>query len=352
MTLLAAAPRGKGGALLDRDNGITAGRLVLALMVLTSHSFSLTGFNEPLVLETGQVSLGLIAVYGFFGLSGYLLTRSREQTPSLPFLWNRALRILPGYWVALVFGAVAATVATWLVGRQLSSTDAIGYVVSNLALIPGVQTLPPAFHGADVNGSLWTLGIEAVCYLILAITPRRLLKGFAIGLVPALMLVGTTRHSFEIQLGLAFLAGSCAYQLRLPITWQGTILASLLAGAGYALHLEPLATLAVAFAGLGLARLPIRIERDLSYGIYVFAFPVAGLLELTVLPTLGVGAMIAGTVALVLPMAWLSWTLLESRELRLRWSPVEGTGSFRRRARRGPTRLAPAPTEPQPAMTT
>jgi peptidoglycan/LPS O-acetylase OafA/YrhL len=351
MTVLPDIRRREGGALLDRDNGITAGRLVLALMVVTSHSFSLTGFNEPLVLETGQVSLGLIAVYGFFGLSGYLLTRSRGRTPSLPFLWNRALRILPGYWVALVFGAVAATVATWLVGQQLSTADTIGYVVSNLALIPGVQTLPPAFHGADVNGSLWTLGIEAVCYLILAITPRRWLKGVAIGLVPALILVGTTRHSFEIQLGLAFLAGSCAYQLRLPITWQGTILASLLAAAGYALHLEPLATMAVAFAGLGMARLPIHIERDLSYGVYVFAFPLAGLLELTVLRTLGVAAMIAGTVALVLPMAWLSWTLLESRALRLRWSPVSGTGIFRRRAGQSSIRLGPAPVEPQSATT-
>jgi peptidoglycan/LPS O-acetylase OafA/YrhL len=352
MTLSATASRGEGGALLDRDNGITAGRMVLALMVLASHSFSLTGFNEPLVVETGQVSLGLVAVYGFFGLSGYLLTRSREHTPSLPFLWNRALRILPGYWVALAFGAVAATLAAWLVGQRLSSADAIGYVVSNLALIPGVQTLPPAFGGADVNGSLWTLGIEAVCYLILAITPRRLLKGFAIGLVPALMLVGTTRHSFEIQLGLAFLAGSCAYQLRLPISTQGTIATSCLAAAAYALHLTPLATLAVAFAALGLARLPIRIERDLSYGVYVLAFPIAGLLELTVLPTLGVGAMIAGTVALVLPMAWLSWTLLESRALRLRWSAVDGMGSIRRRARQSPIRLGPAPAEPQSAMTT
>ena len=321
-------------------------------MVLTSHAFSLTGLNEPLVIETGQVSLGLLAVYGFFGLSGYLLTRSREQTPSIPFLWNRALRILPGYWIALVFGAGAATVAAWMVGQRLSAADAIGYVVSNIALIPGVQTLPPAFGGADVNGSLWTLGIEAVCYLVLAITPTRLLKGFAIGLVPALMLVGTTRHSFEIQLGLAFLAGSCAYQLRLPVTTRGTIVAALLAAAGYALHLTPLATVAVAVAALGLARLPIRIERDVSYGIYVFAFPIAGVLGLTGLSTLGVGAMIAGTVALVLPMAWLSWTLLESRALRLRWSAAEGTGGIRRRARPGPTRLGPAAAEPQPALTT
>ena len=55
------------GSLDTRDNGLTAARLMLALTVVVSHSFTLTGGQaEPLVAETGQVSLGILAVLGFF----------------------------------------------------------------------------------------------------------------------------------------------------------------------------------------------------------------------------------------------------------------------------------------------
>ena len=77
------------------QNGITAARLGLALLVVVSHSFVLTGHLEPLVAETGQLSLGFAAVLGFFGLSGWLLAGSRLRTTPLPFLRNRALRIYP-----------------------------------------------------------------------------------------------------------------------------------------------------------------------------------------------------------------------------------------------------------------
>ena len=309
-------------AIPARDNGITAGRTILAILVVVSHSFALSGENEPLVLETGQVSLGLVAVYGFFGLSGYLLTRSRETTPVLPFLWNRALRILPGYWAALAFGAIAAAIAAWMVGQRLGIGDMVGYVASNAAFMPGSRGVAPAFNGAAINGSLWTLGLEVVCYLVLAATPRRWIKPVAIGLMPALLAVWTVRHGFELQFGLAFLVGSCAYQLRVPITTFGSLCALLIAAIGYATHIPPLGAMALAFAALGLAKLPLRIERDLSYGIYVFAYPLAMVLALTSLADWGVGGIIGGTLVLVLPIAWLSWALIESKALRWRrWSP-------------------------------
>lgn len=306
-------------SLHTRDNGLTAARLMLALTVVVSHSFTLTGgLAEPLVAETGQVSLGILAVLGFFGLSGYLVTASRDRLSVGPFLRNRALRIFPGYWLALAFGAVAATLGAALVHERVAAADAVGYVVSNLALLPVVESLPPAFDGTRVNGSLWTLGVEAVCYVVLALTPARWLRPVALGLVPALLAVYVVREGYELQLGLAFLAGSCAYLLRVPVTIIGTMAAVAIAIVGYGLHLTPLAGMAVAFAALGLAKLPIRWDRDLSYGVYVFAYPIGQLLGITVIGTLGVAAMAAATIALVLPVAWLSWTLVESRAMRLR----------------------------------
>ena len=302
----------------SRQNGITAGRTFLALIVVVSHSFSIIGMPEPLVAETGQVSLGLIAVYGFFGLSGYLLTRSRVVTPALPFLWNRALRILPGYWAALAFGAIAAAIGAGMIGLRLQPADMNAYVASNVVFVPGMTTVEPAFGGTPVNGSLWTLGIEVLCYLGLALTPRRWTKPVAIGLVPALLALWTSWSGVELQLGLAFLTGSCAYLLRIPITTSNCVLAMLLATICYATHLTPLASMAVAFAAIGFARMPIRLDRDVSYGIYVFAYPLGQVLAVAGLASWGVGGLIAGTVGLVIPIAWLSWTLIESRAMRLR----------------------------------
>jgi peptidoglycan/LPS O-acetylase OafA/YrhL len=65
----------------------------------------------------------------------------------------------------------------------------------------------------------------------------------------------------------------------------------------------------------------------LSYGIYVFAYPLGMIVALTGLAEWGVGGIIGGTIALVLPLAWMSWALIESRALRLRgWSPTAGRG--------------------------
>ena len=74
-------------------------RLLLALMVVQSHF-------------AGGALGGPVAVFGFFCLSGYLMTKIVNETYSdgvggyLRFLGNRALRIYPAYYAAVVFAAV------------------------------------------------------------------------------------------------------------------------------------------------------------------------------------------------------------------------------------------------------
>lgn len=73
-------------------------RLILALMVVHSHF-------------TGGALGGPVAVFGFFCLSGYLMTKIVNESYSdglsgyLRFLGNRALRIYPAYYAAVVFAA-------------------------------------------------------------------------------------------------------------------------------------------------------------------------------------------------------------------------------------------------------
>src|SRR6478609_8476417 len=123
------------GAFDPHSNAITPVRLLLALTVVVSHSVETGGFGAPpLTAETGgEANLGLIAVMGFFGLSGFLIASSRERTARLPFLRNRALRILPGYWMAILVTAfVIAPLASALQGIPLPTGGPGAYATAHL----------------------------------------------------------------------------------------------------------------------------------------------------------------------------------------------------------------------------
>jgi peptidoglycan/LPS O-acetylase OafA/YrhL len=59
------------------------------------------------------------------------------------------------------------------------------------------------------------------------------------------------------------------------------------------------------------------VRRDLSYGVYVYAFPVQQMLVLVGAQRLGPALFTAAAVTLVVPLAWLSWTFVERPALRL-----------------------------------
>lgn len=323
-----ARTRGRLSAFDPRDNGITAARLALALTVVVSHSVARGGFGlEPLVVEShGHVSLGFLAVIGFFTLSGFLLARSRERTPLLAFIRNRCLRILPGYWVALLFGAlVAAPLGAALAGDRVELEAALQYVVSNVALLGDSASAPvqPAFGGGPVNGSLWTLGIEALAYLVLVAVPVRWLRPVAVAeltLLSAVWAVGPSIQGAETILLLAFAFGVCAWlwRDRLPMSLLSLALAWTVAAVALLVGLVPIAVILIGYGALGLAWLPIRLQRDLSYGVYIFAYPIQQVLAVAGVPTLGLGVMIAASIGIVLPLALASWTFVERPALSLR----------------------------------
>ena len=250
-----------------------------------------------------QVTLGFIAVLGFFGLSGWLLAGSRQQTRTPTFLVKRALRIFPAYWIALVFGAVVS------LAHGASFDTAARYVVSNMTIVlPGEVAIPPAFGGAPVNGSLWTLGPELWCYVALALTPVRWLRPMTIGLGILFIVEWYVIGGLHVLLFVAFATGAAARLFAIPTRWW-TAFAAVVA---FGLHLTPLACAFVAFAALSLMHLPVRMRRDLSYGTYVFAFPV-----MLALPVVAPGLATVMTVAIVLPTAWASWTFIEEPAIRL-----------------------------------
>jgi peptidoglycan/LPS O-acetylase OafA/YrhL len=297
-------------------NGITSARFVLASLVIVSHSVALGGFGpEPLVAETGA-SLGFLAVIAFFTLSGFLLARSRERTDLVPFVRNRLLRILPGYWLALVFGGFVAL----LFGASLrGATD---YVTSNLPLLVTGVGGTEAFGGSPLNGSLWSLRVELVAYITLVMIPRRWLRPVALGEFLILVPLASDRTIADTALLLAFAFGVCAWvwRGRIPMIPLLAIPAFLVGNAVF----WPLSVIACGYIGLAMASLPWRLERDLSYGAYVLAYPVQLAVATAGLP---LPMMVAASFAVVMSLAFLSWTFIESPALSLR-------GPFRARRRR------------------
>ena len=120
----------------ERGNSLNFLRLVLAVLVIVSHSWPIGGYGpDP---ELGQFSLGSIAVAGFFAISGWLITRSRLSSELASFMWRRFCRIYPGYLMVLL--AVAFVFAP--IGAALSSgaykpSDGIAYVGNNIGLYTG-----------------------------------------------------------------------------------------------------------------------------------------------------------------------------------------------------------------------
>src|SRR4051812_18089304 len=104
------------GEVISKGNGnnLNALRLVLAFLVIVSHSYPLSygmpegGRREFTYKWTGgQETLGSIAVDLFFLISGFLITASWLRSKSAQeYLVRRVLRIYPGFICALCFSAL------------------------------------------------------------------------------------------------------------------------------------------------------------------------------------------------------------------------------------------------------
>lgn len=335
-------------------NSLNAIRLVLALCVLVSHSFPLTG-RSPEPTLAGE-SLGGWAVIGFFALSGYLITGSRLRGTFGTYLASRVARIFPAFLVCLVIVAFGfAPFTFWmehhtLAGFLTTVNTPANYVLQNAGLkmldysIAGTLATNP--YPSAWNGSLWSLWYEFVCYLVIGmlafvalhrsqVSPARLTV-----LVSVLFLATTAAHAaidatqqlfggnpditLLAKLLPYFLGGSLVYLLRdrIPLVWPVALSAALVTAAlvwwsptwGGQLA-APCTTIVLLWIGRVVPSPGWFRRNDLSYGIYIYAFPAQQLAS-----TLGLGDRLAIHVSVsalgALALASLSWFALELPVLR------------------------------------
>jgi peptidoglycan/LPS O-acetylase OafA/YrhL len=345
-----------------RSNALNAVRLALATLVIVSHSFPIAGKGpDP---AWGGISLGTLAVGGFFAISGYLITNSRLRSGLGSYAWRRFLRIFPGFWVCLLFTAFVAAPLGGLARGGYSASSALHYVVSYADMSnPAVlapQTLAGAPYDASWNGSLWSLRYEVACYvvtgvvLLSAVFWRRWLVALAF-LAGSLFSLGMhlSGHVSGTLSELAllapyFLAGVLILRFadRVPLSGAGvaaSVVALALAGVvgqGEALFPLPLAYLLVWIG----ARAPLRVRRvgaknDISYGTYLYAFPIQQLLVVAGLAALPVGLFAAASFLCTIPVAAASWFVVERPAMTAKHLPARWRrgASLAPRKRRGAT---------------
>lgn len=156
-----------------KSDNVNILRWAAAIMVMVSHAPTLVdGSGDLCYLYTnGQSSFGGVAVAVFFFLSGLYVTKSLQKCGSeKEYLWKRCKRIFPSLWlvvVACVF-IVGPVVTTRSLIQYFTDEQTYLYLLNGI-LLP-VHELPGVFEenfNTAVNGSLWTLPVEFLAYIVL-----------------------------------------------------------------------------------------------------------------------------------------------------------------------------------------
>jgi peptidoglycan/LPS O-acetylase OafA/YrhL len=324
-----------------RANALNALRLAFAVAVIWWHSFALTG--HTLAADPLRQALSNWPVDSFFAISGFLIVGSWRRTPSVRgFLTARVLRIFPAFWVCLVVtGLVFAPVLALSTGHDAISTSNLTYVARNFLLRInqyGITGTLEHIPYPDVwNGSLWTLWWEFICYLgVLGLGLMRVINTrWGVASAFALSVLGLAATAYGpvteyylthgSRFGVMFLAGALIQRFagRIPLTWPLVGAALILASsATFLSDYRILGALPLAYAVIGIGALAssprLQIRNDISYGTYIYAFPVQQILATAGFWHLGVAVFALTATVCTLPIAALSWFTIEKRALNLK----------------------------------
>lgn len=330
-------------------------RLLFASMVIASHVPELADGNnhrELLYRLTGTVTFGSVAVWGFFVVSGYLIAGSFLNSSSYrSYFIKRIARIYPAFIVA---SAVCLVIVAPLSGAALP--NGIGHQIVSGVFHMAILARPTAAHpfagqhisdyASGLNAPMWTIQYEFACYLLIAlIGALRGLKGPVLLALAAALLTVATWMPFGalgwmshyqlfsappealFQLTSVFFVGAAwyCYKDRIAISRTRMILAAI----GLALSLQNDHTVLAGFclfgsylifavARLGANTILERINQptDISYGVYLYAWPIEQLL-IRYVGSSSLLALALGTWLLSVAAGYLSWRFVEAPALEL-----------------------------------
>lgn len=333
-----------GYKLNPRKNSLNLIRLVLALAVLVHHCWPLMGLGGGPAFA-GEW-LGGWAVAGFFSISGYLITGSRFSNRLGDYLVHRIARIMPAFLVCLVFMVAVIAPIGFLAAKGTlrgyfsTATTPLNYLFSNMFLKMQLADISGGPYNVPYpgawNGSLWSLYYEFICYLIIAAlgliamfrkSPWPITVAFVASVIVQANIeqIGVyVGQNFDFVLLMRllpfFLGGSAVFlwRNRIGLHWIGGVLAiaaSLIIVSAFPSWGGQACGAFVAYAFLWISSWlpsPEFIHRnDISYGLYIYAFPVQQLLAVFGLHKFGLGPYMVASTAITALLAFASWFFVE-----------------------------------------
>ncbi len=292
-------------------------KFLCACLVIFCHSYPITGNGADILsrVTKGDVNFGGLSVGIFFFLSGLYVAKSMNRAITIrSFVWKRICRIFPRLIIVVLLSVFALGPLLTALPAKAYFTDpeTCRYLLNAVLLLS--HNLPGVFSNLPyrtVNGPLWTMPVEFLCYITLALVTaiaflftgkdkRPSARGEAVnsGVSKAFLLLGWALccaaflyNFYELKnesIGMAirptllFIEGCLCYVYREKIRLNplaGIACAAwltALAPLGYfsfgMLLLLPYAVLALA---LGLPQMPLNFRLfSLSYEMYLLGWPI------------------------------------------------------------------------------
>ena len=325
-------------------NNFDGVRIGLALIVVFQHLAILTGVREFDFFRT--YFNPDFAVKGFFAISGFLVTKSYLSSASMvEYLEKRIRRIYPAYLASICLCVLIGMAVSSLQLKDFVTSFATWkYFLANAVFLNFIQQdLPGVFTGhvmQAMNGSLWTIKIELMLYF--CIPPAiYLFKKYgaakmAIGMMIFSMLwVNYFEYVFPGNMGPEIgrqFPGQLSYFI------FGALLSvheSVLKKVGWIalfsvpfifivenpqlrIFIDPIAysSVVIFLATAAMRSLNIGKYGDISYGIYLYHFPIVQLLIELGLFKNNIWFGFVSTFVCTIAIALLSWHLIEKKILK------------------------------------
>jgi peptidoglycan/LPS O-acetylase OafA/YrhL len=332
-------------AIHRENNNFDLIRLIAALAVIFGHSFFLfptNGYTDPVTKLFDNDYSGSLAVYVFFFLSGIFITSSFDRSNSpVKFILARVFRI----WPALI---ICILITVFIIGpvftdRSLADYFTAGqtwkYLINNIIMFRFEHVLTGVFSNnffnISVNGSLWTLPTEIMCYFIVFITGLLGLLKRKVYVIIVLMAFYLIRHNhyfinlFEQAANIRqlqfFLFGMLSYAFRkyfiidykIGLAIIGSCLVAHAVNFFGVLWLSYIALIysMLLLATTGLFK-KIKLPGDYSYGIYIYGFLIQQIIahffpKLTSYPSMLI------TIPLTCIIGSVSWYFIEHPAIKI-----------------------------------
>ncbi|ESU20799.1 hypothetical protein FCR2A7T_11130 [Flavobacterium cauense R2A-7] len=329
-------------------------RLIFALFVIVSHSYPLSGIENCdalCELTNGQMHFSYIGIKGFFIISGYLIFQSLNRSKGIvDYYWKRVLRLFPALLVVLLLTILLAPLVYENSTVSYFSNETVwSYFYNNLSLyrmqyaIDGVFEKNP--YGPAINGSLWSICYEFTMYIILSglflfRNNKTIVKVLVVTLFLSFLMLTVFFEdklhrnlfymdvSLFVNLGLFFLGGVILsvfeYEKNKNSTLINTI--SLLIVIISIVTEKYFSVIQFIFIPLLIIGLGIKSTKyinsvsssvgDLSYGIYIYGFPVQQTL-MYFFKLDYINLMLYASIISVV-FAYFSWHLVEKKALKFK----------------------------------